>query len=163
MDEKGLTGWPWIVMWVLLSIFGSILSAFGGYGFIFVMIATLPLAQILALAIHKESKGSYSWLLQIMFWVLLPSTLELSTEIFVILYLVNSLLSEFLLHIIFKRHRYFIYTYFNMSVFLVNVFLFYWLKDNHFSPSLGTLFGMAILQYLAMGMGIHYSLKSDKV
>lgn len=105
---KDLIKKKWFRTWILLTISSSLISFIGSYGYYYVLALLFPLAQLIGLNKIKRTNLNLIWLLHFPFWLYVLS-LNLSSNQIIIAIIINSLIGEILLTIIFNKFSRFIW------------------------------------------------------
>jgi hypothetical protein len=92
----------WLKTWVFLIICSPIVSFIGSYVYFQVLALLFPLAQLIGINQIRNSKLNLIWLLHFPFW-LYVFRLGLEYDEILVYILLNSILGEILLAIIFKK------------------------------------------------------------
>ena len=109
---KDLFRKKWFRIWVLLIILSPLISFIGSYGYFYVLALLFPLAQLVGINRIHKSKRNLIWLIHFPFWIY-TLNLELDRNEIFIFIVVNSILGEILLAIIFQKFGRFIWLILN--------------------------------------------------
>jgi hypothetical protein len=144
----------WFRTWVLLIILSPLLSFIGSYGYFYVLALFFPLAQFIGINRIQKSKWNLIWLLHFPFWVFVLS-LDLSPSEIIISILLNSLLGEILLSILFQKFARFIWFISNSMAFGILYSGLIMSGSNDFAQIVMMIISYGISACI-MGLGLEY-------